>query len=351
MARTGVTYYDVEKAAVQLNQQGSTPTVDAVRTILGTGSKSTIAPLLKEWKAKQTGTMNAEQTGLPSELFTSVKNLYNGIQQLASEQIETIQNQAKTEVETAKTEALKAQKNNSNLQSQLTEYEAFIEKLKQGNESLQTGLQEEQQAHIKASTQQEAIQQRLEDRNQEIKRLNKQLDQAQQNLDHYRDTSLKQSNQERADFERQHLNLEQALKQSQQENQTLCQNLRHAENDYAKLEVKHDQDLVTNKILIDQTQQQSEEMRKAQEQLADFKSRYEAAHQANIKSELKTQALEKQVVQLEKLIAVAQDKIQTLTTSSNKAEDKIEALRSDYSILQKEKAIIEGQFKQLQHSL
>ncbi len=45
MARAGVTYYDVAKAAETIKTGGQEPTVDRVREQLGTGSRSTIAAL------------------------------------------------------------------------------------------------------------------------------------------------------------------------------------------------------------------------------------------------------------------------------------------------------------------
>ncbi|MCF6256124.1 MAG: DNA-binding protein [Gammaproteobacteria bacterium] len=351
MARIGVNYQDVAKAAVQLTQQDKVPTVDAVRVILGTGSKSTIAPLLKAWKAKQTGISDAEQTGLPSDLLASVKNLYEGMQQQATERIETVQAQAKGELEAAKRESLETQKANDNLESQLTKYEASIEKLTHENESLQTDLRKEQQAHATVETQHEALQQRLEDRSQEVVRLNTHLKQAQENLDHYRDTAQKQREQERAGFDRQLLSAEQALKQTQQENHALRHNLGLIENSFAKLEAKRDQLQATNKVLTEQNHQQSEEILQVQRSLADLVGRYEAAQQANKESAIKVQTQEEQLMQLEKQAAVGQDKIQALTATNDKAEGRIEALRNENTILMQEKANIEGQFKQLQRSL
>mgnify|MGYP006413176901 FL=1 len=51
MARIGVTYVDIAKAAEIIKSQNQEPTVDRVRQHLGTGSKSTIAPLLKRWRS------------------------------------------------------------------------------------------------------------------------------------------------------------------------------------------------------------------------------------------------------------------------------------------------------------
>lgn len=55
MARAGVTYHDVAKAAATIKTQGQEPTVDRVREHLGTGSKSTIAPAaealaIRKWR-------------------------------------------------------------------------------------------------------------------------------------------------------------------------------------------------------------------------------------------------------------------------------------------------------------
>lgn len=54
MARIGVTYYEVEKACEALLAQQQALTVDNVRRKLGdTGSRSTIAKHLKDWKERQ----------------------------------------------------------------------------------------------------------------------------------------------------------------------------------------------------------------------------------------------------------------------------------------------------------
>jgi len=348
MARIGVTYYDVAKVADQLMQQGKVPTVDGVREVLGTGSKSTIGPLLKEWKAKQAGGTEALQAGLPSELLASVKGLYEGMQHQADERVEIIQAQAEQEIEEAKGEALLAQKTNTDLQSQLTKCLESIGQLEQTNQSLQTALSNEQQAHVAVKTQHEALQQRLEDRNQEVSRLNSQLEQAQRNLDHYRDTTQKQRDQERADFERQRMSIEQALKQAQQENQSLRNNLGRMENELTKAVTERDQFQETNKLLIEQNHQQTKEILQVQQRAIEIEGCYEVAQQVNEGSGLKIKMLENQVLQLEKQAAVTQDKIQVFTASNDKAEDKIEALRDENTFLKQEKAIIEGQLKQMQ---
>lgn len=54
MARIGVTYKDIAEASETIKSRGQEPTVDRVREYLGTGSKSTIAPHLKQWRNNNT---------------------------------------------------------------------------------------------------------------------------------------------------------------------------------------------------------------------------------------------------------------------------------------------------------
>jgi len=94
MARAGVTYHDISKAAEAIKTQGQEPTVDRVREHLGTGSKSTIAPLLKRWRSDNGEA--AAVSGLPNDLVEVVKALHERVQQMADHRIE----QASQEFET-----------------------------------------------------------------------------------------------------------------------------------------------------------------------------------------------------------------------------------------------------------
>ena len=88
MARPGIMYVHVA-AAAQLVAQGKNPTIDSVRGALGgTGSKSTIAPLLKRWKAAHQDTVAHAELGLPAELVLALKGVYETVQAQATLQVE-----------------------------------------------------------------------------------------------------------------------------------------------------------------------------------------------------------------------------------------------------------------------
>lgn len=106
MARTGVSFFDVSKAATAIADAGATPTVDRVRERLGTGSKSTIAPLLKQWKSSHEA--STETNGIPQQLLDAVESLYKTNQDLAEERIQEITDEAAVRINDAqqKTDAI-----------------------------------------------------------------------------------------------------------------------------------------------------------------------------------------------------------------------------------------------------
>lgn len=90
MSRTGITYQEVKKAIAELQGRQKNPTVDNIREILGTGSKSTIARFLREWKAQQ-GLGSDNNSQLPSDLLGIVNGLWGALQHKADTQIEHYQ--------------------------------------------------------------------------------------------------------------------------------------------------------------------------------------------------------------------------------------------------------------------
>ena len=88
MARTGVTYAEIAVAAAQINGNGQAPTVDAVRQILGTGSRTTIANHLKTWKSQQP---QSNSDGLPPELLSHIKGLWEQLNTVADSRIHEIE--------------------------------------------------------------------------------------------------------------------------------------------------------------------------------------------------------------------------------------------------------------------
>ena len=68
MPRSGVTKDQVYAACDAVVARRDEPTLDAVRTEIGSGSKGTIAPLVREWRAEQAATTKLSGTPVPEDV-------------------------------------------------------------------------------------------------------------------------------------------------------------------------------------------------------------------------------------------------------------------------------------------
>ncbi len=77
MARPGISKQDVFTAADVLSSQGKIPTIDSIRQQLHTGSNSTIANHLREWRALHADVGHTKQTqGLPPEIMAAMQSVW-----------------------------------------------------------------------------------------------------------------------------------------------------------------------------------------------------------------------------------------------------------------------------------
>ena len=218
MARTGILYSDVMKAAQTVAADGRNPTVDSVREALGsTGSKSTIAPLLKRWKEEfqGAGTVKTE-AGLPAELMEAMRGVYDKQQRDVAQQLEAGMQQNRAELDAA-TEKLKKTETE---RLKLTEERAALTQELRATQHALSQLKEEH--HFRAVTlatlhsDNAGLTQRLADRGEEIAALNRQLAQVRSQFDHYQEASAAQRSEERVQAQQRISRLEQDNAQLQQ---------------------------------------------------------------------------------------------------------------------------------------
>ncbi len=202
MARLGILYSDVIKAASQLSESGKVPTVDGVREALGgTGSKSTIGPMLKRWKEENQEVTQAAGSGLPAALLSAVKGIHENIQSEAEQKIEASRQQhqlALTE-SLAQQHQLLAEKQslqdeNSLLSDQLSEKKKLIIKIEAENLALKIAVQHMQ-------TENTGMNLRLHDRATEITALGEQLTHSHTQFDHYHAASATQRAEDKQSYE------------------------------------------------------------------------------------------------------------------------------------------------------
>lgn len=202
MARAGILYSHVAKAAAQLAASGKNPTVDTVREAMGgTGSKSTIAPMLKQWKAQYEGEVAAAGAGVPADLLEAIKGVYERVQVGAQAQVEQLriehqlaaQKTAQT-AETLRNEVRQLVIERESLEAELASLKAALAReraVRHQDAVAIAALESEKDGQAK----------RLADRAAEIRELADQLTQARRQFDHFQEASAAQRQEDRSTYE------------------------------------------------------------------------------------------------------------------------------------------------------
>lgn len=342
MARAGVNYIHIAKAAEAIKENGLEPTVDRVREQLGTGSKSTIAPLLKQWKAKNED--SGDVSGLPSDLVEVVKSLYERVQQEAESKIEeassgfnetisglneelagveqqnlqlTGQNNELTlsnkvaieELETLRAQVIKYQLEAANNTSTLADLKTQIKEAKEENRAARESLEHYQ---TRVAEERHAL-------NQQQQKLVQQLqEQARQLSTQLSEVNTKLHSQQ------------QLLNEKEKEFHTVLSEKQQLENELA------------NKLsLLDELRAKVTVNVENYEQLS---RNYEKIQKDHDKVSIDKLSALKKVELLNKSLDHKQSELIIL-------QDKLSILDDNYRLAIQEKAVIEGQFKQLQESL
>lgn len=217
MARAGILYSHVTKAADQLVAAGKNPTVDNVREALGsTGSKSTIAPMLKQWKVEHQSAVAATDAGLPVELLEAVKGVYERLQVEAERRVEQARVLHQAAIEEAQDQLQQCHAHEGMLSQSV---DSLSVELAQTRESLFRLQAEHQAAKITVAGLQAdntGLQQRLSDRAAEVKAVGDQLTQARGQFEHYQESMAMQRTEDRQAYELRIGRLEQDLTGAQQ---------------------------------------------------------------------------------------------------------------------------------------
>ncbi|WP_194724056.1 DNA-binding protein [Noviherbaspirillum malthae] len=201
MARTGIQYSDVARAAAQLIAAGKSPTVDSVREALGgTGSKSTIAPFVKRWRAEQEDTAVAE-AALPSPLLSAVRGLHEHMQAEFSQQREALEQKHSQAIQALQVQAKQLQADKDKALAENLVVQEELVNTKQALAELQERFHAQNVAMAALQAEQAGLQQRLTDRATEIATLTVQLSQTREQFAHYQEATAAQREAERRNYE------------------------------------------------------------------------------------------------------------------------------------------------------
>ena len=349
MARAGVTYHDVAKAAEAIKTQGQEPTVDRVRERLGTGSKSTIAPLLKRWRSDNGEA--ADVSGLPSDLVEVVKSLHERVQQMADHRIE----QARRESKASNDELRKELNNANNTITQLTarqqDLENQIERLNKEKREQSRSLEDVRVNLAKAESQRDEAVARTAELKESVAELKQENKDIRDHFDHYQQRTAEDRQQEREQFR----SVIQGLKDQIQD---LQRRLAQAESRASELsdanallQSNADEFEQSNAALNRDLNGKIEDIQNLKRDLEDALTKSREYQDKNEQLEEKMAALIAQKADIDKQVAVLSQALATAKAELKTTQDKVAFLTDENKVILQEKAVIQGQFKQLQGSL
>jgi len=347
MARPGVSYVDVAKAATKLIEQDINPTVEEVRKVLGTGSNSTINRHLRDWRSKQGQQLEA-QKGIPSSLLIAVKGLYDAMNEGAEQKITRMEEAAQQKVVEIEQQRKETTSANAALILENKELENKLDEALSQIDKLTTKLDSTEQALSQQITENNSLSQRLLDKKDEIKRIENQTQHAQKNLEHYRESIRQQREEEKLAHDTALMNAEHQLRTQQglyadckAENKQLHQNRLDLENKLEAIQVE-----------LAKAQKQSQatelELKKQALNYNQLQKDYDTIVKSNGQINEELDASKENMAKINVQLVKEQERINSLQDSILKAEDTIVVLRDKNMFLIQEKTELATMLKKVE---
>ena len=349
MARAGVTYADVLAAAEEINSHGKTPTVDRVREHLGTGSKSTIAPLLKQWRHAHTN--KVQIGGLPNDLVEVVKSLYERVQREADSRIGIAKETFDSELEKLRAELKDKCNVITELSSTQKQLEAQVENLSMEKTEIKQFLEDARVSLAKSETQREDAHKRIDEMKKNEIELREESRNIRSHFEHYQQKTAESSQREREHF----LSTEQQLRAQIEGLNGQCIK---AEDQVSKLQALNEGLILERDQSKDSQLTLQLDIAKKDEQLSNLTQELQTAENERraIKQQYECLQEEKNVLNKEHTatttqLVTSEESLKNVLIELALVKEKVDSMQDQNILLIEEKAVIQGQFKQLQNSL
>lgn len=122
MARIGIDYLSVKQAAIKLLSQGINPSVQKIRDLLGTGSNTTIAEHLSQWRDEHAQkTVHHLPATMPKELISAVEVLWQAAMEQSENQLAAYRTEIDLQHEKIQQEQLQNQQQVDLIKEQLSQ--------------------------------------------------------------------------------------------------------------------------------------------------------------------------------------------------------------------------------------
>jgi len=349
MARAGVTYHDVAKAAEAIKTKGQEPTVDRVREHLGTGSKSTIGPLLKRWRSDNGEA--ADIGGLPNDLIEVVKSLHERVQQMADHRIK----EARQEFEALNKELRQELTDTQNTIAQLTarqqDLENQIERQNKEQGESEKSLEDARIGLAKAESQRDEAIARTTELKESVAELKQENKDIRDHFEHYQQRTAEDRQQEREQFRMVTQGLKDQIQDLQHRLTQAESNASELFDTNAQLQSNADKLEQTNATLNRDLNEKVEDIQNLRRDLEDALTKSQEYQDKNEQLAEKMAVLIAQKANVDTELAVLSQALEAAKNELKACQDKIVFLIDENKVILQEKAVIQGQFKQLQGSL
>lgn len=349
MGRPGVTYREVANAANELSAQGKNPTIEQVRLLLGSGSSSTLAVHLRQWKSEQGEAESAlRKENIPQELISVIKGLWERVITTADEKIAAVEEASQKEIDDIRTMLSERDTELKELTQRFDQLQQTHQTLTNDNLVLQSAVNSIQKENATLASQYENAQQQIAEKtahNQELANLHTQ---SQKNLEHYREATREQRILDQQRYEQQHQQQEMMIQQLQQKLQLL-----HDEKAQA---VNLSQQLIVEKTALQQSVDHlSAQLNTLQHQLTHVEAERNENQQAMKHWQQQWQVVQNkqeemsvQVIMADKEVAILAQQVAMLQKEITGLTDQNKLLAHDKWVLVQEKAQLEGQLRQME---
>ncbi len=347
MGRIGVSYQDISNTISELQGQNISPSVDNIRSALGTGSKTTITKYLKEWRqSNEINSASSAANHLPEDLLSLVKGLWHGMEEKQDKQILDIQNDY-SEKEKIINEKLSSLSNeNNSLKEKLHKSEEALNAAEVNNQEQQKTINKSEIDQMQINLHNNSLKVRLIESQAETEKMHSHLQKLQDNIEHYQQAESKLK-------EKQSLRLAELTNGFEGKVKALEKEIFENIN----LQQKQQTNISNLKDTLAQKENVIKEVNVELGDLKTLKTQYDILDKAHQGALLSLERADKQSVtsQLEnqKQALLLEQSIDTnakLQTKITKQEDKITSLRDENNFIANEKANLTGQLSQIQHA-
>lgn len=210
MARIGVNYETIKHTAVKLLSQGTAPSVQKIREVLGTGSNTTIAEHLKTWREEYANKeIHHLPANMPKELISTIEVLWQVAMEQATQQLSSIKHDLTEAQEKLRLDRVAMEKTESELRVKLAELQKSNDEKIAQIQKLQTELAVDDEKLKQQAVENQSIKNQYElrlqraydDKNIEIdnnQKLKSEIDQLKQKLNEQAEKYQALFNEERA---------------------------------------------------------------------------------------------------------------------------------------------------------